>query len=185
MSGFNGDTYICGEFARLVSRWSIKTIVETGTCHGATARLLAGMVPVVHTIELDPKWFLWSAHLDEFRGVTRHRGSSPDVLAKILPDLTRPVMFYLDAHWKAYWPLLDELRVIAEHSMDDAVIVIHDCKVPGRNFGYDVYDGQELCFDYVASSLQHIYGDNGFAYYFNDKATGARRGVLYVTPAKP
>jgi len=100
----------------------------------------------------------------------------------LIPSLERPLFFYLDAHWEKYWPLLDELQVIADNGVQP-IIVIHDFFVPGSNLGFDKYDGQRLDFEYIEPSLQKIYGNN-FTYEYNRYATGARRGIIYVFPVK-
>jgi hypothetical protein len=49
-------------------------------------------------------------------------------------------LLFLDAHWYDYWPLPDELDIIASH-LDKAVFIIHDFQVPGRpDFKFDCYD---------------------------------------------
>lgn len=177
---FNGDPFIRETIRRQIKRWNVRTVVETGTHIGTTAAALARVARCVHTIEIDRKRFREAAHLDRLPNVTRHVGSSPRVLDEILPRLKSPLLFYLDAHWRARWPLLAELRAIARHGVRRPLIAIHDVEVPGKPFGYDVYGGQKLCLAYVRPALEGIYGSPGFRYRYNQKAAGARRGILYV-----
>jgi hypothetical protein len=74
---FNGDSFIERELRRLVQKWSIKTIVETGTYHGATTRALATFGPDVVTIEMDWERFESGNDLDEIRNIRRLHGDSP------------------------------------------------------------------------------------------------------------
>jgi hypothetical protein len=188
MNGFNEDRFILNEVERLVGEYDVSTIVETGTYEGQTAAVCAGLVNRVHTIEIDTeRVHARCGHLRLHRNVTVHCGSSADLLPAILKREAQAgarVLFYLDAHWHEHWPLLDELVAIANAGLNACVIVIHDFKVPGKDFGYDTYRGQVLDFDYVKSSLEQIYGPAGFNHAYNDRAEGARRGVLYVTPAQ-
>lgn len=178
---FNGDHHLLAEVRSLVSRWRINTAIETGTHIGATARGLSEFVASVETIEIDPQRFAQCEHLDQLGNVRRHLGSSPEVLERILPDVDEPVLFYLDAHWNEYWPLLDELKVIAGRGLERVLIVIHDVRVPEKHFGYDCYKGQVLDLDFVEDSLERLYR-GPFNHYYNEEAAGAERGVLYVTP---
>src|SRR5690606_34701363 len=109
---------------------------------------------------------------------------------KELPDILTyhegggdKILFFLDAHWQQYNPLLDELKVIAEAGLKP-VIVIHDFKVPFRDdLGYDSYNGQDYDYTWIQDSLHAIYGSN-FTTRYNDQATGAKRGVIIIEPIK-
>ncbi len=113
-------------------------------------------------------------------GIRSWMGNSPTMLENILPTTRGVVFFYLDAH-NPDCPLLDELSRIAKHCPDRAVIAIHDFVVPGKNFGYDSYNGHDLNFDFIKDALPAIYL-KGFTYHYNDQAEGARRGIIYIEP---
>jgi hypothetical protein len=88
-------------------------------------------------------------------------------------------LFYLDAHSHIETPLLDELKAIAEAEIKP-IIVIHDWKIPDRpDLGYDSYNGQDYTFEWIKPSIEAIYGDE-YAYYYNNQAEGAKRGVIYI-----
>jgi len=57
--------------------------------------------------------------------------SSPECVRIALESglLTEPVLYWLDAHWYSYWPLLDELQEILKYS-GQTIIVIDDFKIP-------------------------------------------------------
>jgi hypothetical protein len=179
---FNGDSFILREFARILREHAIHTVVETGTFFGQTTAALAASGVEVHTIEIIPELFLRADHLDRFPNVWRYFGSSPEVLDRILPSVAPPTLFFLDAHWYNYWPLRDELRVIAKHRRSHAVISVHDIEVPGTDFGYDTYGEQKLCWDYIAPEIEAIYGPGNYTYRYNQQCTGARRGIVYIYP---
>ena len=74
--------------------------IETGTLKGLTSGLMAWSEGVqVHTIEISEKYFALSAEkLADFENVTRHLGDSGEVLPKLLSELDRSAVFWLDAH---------------------------------------------------------------------------------------
>lgn len=83
--------------------------VETGTCLGYSTAIVAGVFPSVYTIELDPA--LCQAAKRKFAAtpnVVCIEGESSERLAELLPLLTAPAVFYLDAHWsgdaRVDWP---------------------------------------------------------------------------------
>jgi hypothetical protein len=176
---FNGDFYIRAEIEKLCKKYKIKTIIETGTFKGETTPVLAELAKEVHTIEINPAYY----HQNHFTNpkITKHHGSSPEMLTKILGSVKKPCLFYLDAHWYDYWPLLDELKVIGRDAQN-SVIAIHDCFVPERpNLGYDTRKGQRLDFEYISPYLPEIY-PKGYAYHYNSVSTGKNRGVIYIYP---
>jgi hypothetical protein len=85
---------------RLVDDFSdISIAVETGTLFGDSTAKIAQHFKEVHTIELNEQLHLNAA--DRFAGtsVNVHFGNSSDVLARLVPLLQAPTIFYLDAHW--------------------------------------------------------------------------------------
>lgn len=75
-------------------------VVETGTLFGDSAQRISEVFPEVHTIEIQPT--LYANACKRFMGrsgVTCHYGDSATVLPTLLPRLSKPTIFYLDAHW--------------------------------------------------------------------------------------
>ena len=196
---FAGDIHMEGEFLKLRDQFGLVAAVETGTCYGSTSLWLAQHFKYVCTFENHP------ATLDIAR--KRLDGSSVDLygvdsavgMREIAADVRRrrdwgeptfsfgpqtydQALFFLDAHFEAHCPLLQELAAIAEAGIKP-VIVIHDFQVPGRpDLGFDTWEGQPFRFSWIRPSLDAIYGANGYGHYFNSEATGARRGVIYIHP---
>jgi len=138
---FSGDKYLGEDFRKLVKKFNIKNIVETGTSRGDTTKEFSKMVKNIYTIESVKKTYISSKEtLKEFKNVNVYYGSSPDVLRKILPSIKGNTLFFLDAHWGNYWPILDELREISKiPTLSESVLVIHDFYVPEKDFGFDSY----------------------------------------------
>jgi hypothetical protein len=144
------------------------------------------MVPVVHTIELNNEYFVTAvATLHKRTNVTCHKGNSPEVLGRILPSIQQPILAFLDAHWNDYFPLRDEILTFAKYSIHP-VFVIHDCLVPGRlDLGYDTYHGNPISYNYIQQLLENVYGKTDkYHVCYNDHATGAKRGIMYIEPVK-
>lgn len=183
LDGFSGDLFLRNEIARLIDKHNIKTAVETGTYMGETTKGLSRMVDRVFTIEINEKYYNKAkSSLQHLDNVSAMKGSSPDILNKIIPTIEGPVLFFLDAHWYNYCPLLDEIKTIGKHKQD-SVIVIHDFKVPGKDFGFDSHKNQPFEWDWIAPAVKQSYGNN-FDYHYNSQVSGSRRGVIFIEPKK-
>jgi hypothetical protein len=77
----------------------IGVFVETGTHFGGMAEAVAPFFGAVHTVENDP-WRVWHARvrLKRFPNVHCHEGDSAVVLPKLLKDIVRPAIIWIDAH---------------------------------------------------------------------------------------
>lgn len=99
-------------------------------------------------------------------------------------NFKKPYTLFLDAHWNEYWPIIDELKLIADFKLSDSRIIIHDFKVPGfDDWGFDSYDNQQLDYDYVKD---YIFRINPFYLPFfpeNVSNDPRGRGILYVVPS--
>ena len=93
-------------------------IIETGTYLGTTTAMFAETGLPVYSVECNPRYFAYASrrfrrnrhrvHLFECDSITFLKQISRDSqLAK------SRLFFYLDAHWGAHLPLLEELRIIA------------------------------------------------------------------------
>lgn len=189
----------------LVKKYGINTVFETGSYHGRGTLFFSSLVPVVVSCDIDERYWNLAASniraagacfdtsqpgakviIRNGRTIVLCHGNSPTVLHQMLSSggFAKPYLFYLDAHWNDYWPLLDEIREIAAAGVSQSVIIIHDIKVPGKDFGYDTYKNQPLDLDYVKPELLKVNPDYKFR--FNEQVVivepSEPRGILYVTP---
>jgi predicted O-methyltransferase YrrM len=182
-NAFNYAPEITPLFAYLKREYHIDTAVETGTCRGFTTILFSFLFEEVHTIEKNPDFYnLVKPKLDEYSNIRIYFGSSEKVLQTILPSLAqKPILFYLDAHWQSYWPLLDELEEISKTHKDNCIIVIDDFQVPGRaDIPYDAYGSQKCCFEYVKDKLNKIF--TSFTVHYVIPKSVKSRAKLIVIP---
>ncbi len=185
MGAFNNDSFILKEFAKLVKQFGIKTILETGTYYGDTTVALANFNIPVYTIEINHIYFNEALKkLRYFRNVFQYLGNSSVVMKEIIikAEIEKPILFFLDAHWYDYNPLLDELETISQLKLNNSVIAIHDFKVPDKDFGYDKFNGKDYDWKYIKNSVIRIYGENKYEYYYNEQAEGSCRGIIYIIP---
>lgn len=186
MKGFNGDIYLFEKVQELIKSYKVNRIIETGTHEANTTLVLATLGIKVDTIEINENYFNASyKHLKDLENVAIYKGSSPNILRKILPyKLVDKILFYLDAHWYDYNPLIDELKIISAYGLNNCVIVIHDFKNPNHpEFGFDKFpNGDEYTLDKIEKYLKDIYGENKYNVEYNEKATGAMRGVIFISP---
>jgi hypothetical protein len=142
--GFHRDLVYRALILDLLQTFDFSSFVETGTDRGYSTEFVASRfpkLPVITVEVLESTFRRTKRFLDGYPNVKMMRGSSDDVLMRLLDDRTlgpRPI-FYLDAHWQTHWPLEKELRSIGEAGLPSA-IVIDDFEVPGQpQFGYDTY----------------------------------------------
>lgn len=181
--GFEGDEYLGEEIKKLCKRNNVDLIIETGTYRGFTTKRLAEIAET-YTVELNRDFFEQSrANIGENPKIKQFCNNTVDFLRTEL-DLVadRKILFFLDAHfYNQPCPLLDELLVIAAKKIKP-VIVIHDFVNPNYpEYGFDSYNGQDFTWEWIKPSIEKIYGEK-YSYYYNKKATGAKRGVIFISP---
>jgi len=189
--GFEGDTFAKQKFTDLCTQFKVHTIYETGTYKGGTTKQLATMAKQVHTIEINDENYAHAFNnLSGTPNVTLHKGSSDVVLDTLLAEINPKapnksnIFCFLDAHWLAHNPLLNELAIIAKHNLKP-VIAIHDFVVPNHpELGFDVYKDIVYNWEWIASSIETIYGKDKYVVEYNSEATGAKRGIIYIYPKK-
>ncbi|HEY0966799.1 MAG TPA: hypothetical protein VGD88_05385 [Opitutaceae bacterium] len=192
--GFNGQRHRKRMFAELVGACAFERVIETGTYIGDTAAFMAATTALpVHTCEANRTFqVLARSRLAGITGIHFHTGDSRQCLRALLSDpsnrdwVQRPLFVYLDAHWHADLPLVEEIALIASYAKD-FVIMIDDFKVEGDpGYGYDNYGrGKSL----ELSTLRPVIGRFSLVAYFPSLASanesGSRRGSVVLCPAGP
>lgn len=176
------DTILEARLCQIVDEHNIKVIIETGVDKGLSTVKFARMVSTVFAVDNCIDCFF---HLEtnlQKRGVKNVvpcLGSSPTVLRALAPILPDETLYFLDAHWQDYWPVLDEIKAIRRGT---GVIVLHDMQVPGHpEFPWRFFK-HPLNYAYVAEELRKWSPAHRIEY--NDACEGCAepRGVGYVFP---
>jgi hypothetical protein len=183
-SAFNEDTFMCDEFLRLKEKYGIEIAVETGTYHGITTLWLSKNFSTVYTTEINKAYRDQAVkNLSGVTNVNFYLNDSITALPEILKKCNNKTIIFLDAHWYKN-PVLKELEIIAQSGLKP-IIAIHDFKNPNHpDYGFDIYPDQNIVYEWkwVEAYIKAIYGEGKFEHYYNDKATGAKRGCLFLIP---
>ena len=186
---FNGDTIAQATVIELKDKFRIEGCIETGTCLGSTTHFLSQLFDWVVTFENNQKFYeLATKRYEGIKDIDWVRQSSSYALANLAYELPEErLLFFLDAHWEKSCPLKDELSQIAFMvsylGFPPPVIMIHDWKVPDHpELGFDSYNGQDFEWTWIKPGVDAIYGLDNYDIEFNSEATGAKRGILYITP---
>ena len=181
---FNGDLFMQDAFIKLRDKHGIKRVIETGTYHGDTTEWLATNFDKVRTIEYDrTNMNVSQRKLKKLVNVEQFQGDSSRDLSRMMLNFTDSLLIFLDAHWYKN-PVIDELKQI-ELADIKPVLAIHDFYNPeDPTMGYDEYPAQGIKYEYswIQPMLARIYGDASYSFHYNKKATGARRGCIFVYP---
>ena len=180
---FNADVQIQKEFLKLKKKYGLTCAIETGGCLGYTTMWLAENFERVKSIELNSTYYAIATNrLSNHKNVQVVMGDSAVSLHPILSDVEDDTIFFLDGHWQNSVPLESELQQIASVGIKP-VITIHDFQVPDHpELGFDEYNGQPFSFEWLKPRFDAIYGENGYERYYNSKAEGAKRGIIYICP---
>jgi hypothetical protein len=124
--------------AVLVEALGLRGAVETGTHLGDSTRALRSIVPDVWTVELSPDYLRRAQHrLHDLDGIRFVAGSSDDALAELAPQLSQPMLYWLDAHWceldtagrSAQCPVLAEIAALdTSPAAAESCILIDDAR---------------------------------------------------------
>lgn len=163
--GFGTDPMLKVDILKYKTIFDYDIVIETGTYHGTSSRILSEIFKKVYTCEL-------SDHgLDVIRENIKNRpniefmvGNSPDCLKKWFTEIGHDKFFlFLDAHWYDYHPLLDELQTVADFGYKP-FIFIHDFYCGHKDWAYDEIKGLKLDFDYVKDKINKIYGESNYVF---------------------
>jgi hypothetical protein len=127
--------------------YNLRCMVETGTYRGGMIAAVKGDFEEVYSVELDrglyesaAKRFSSSPHVHLIHG------DSGEALARLLPSIHQPVLFWLDAHPSGPGtagngvPLAAELEAIRNHPVKTHVVLIDDaCDFRGKG-GYPLLE---------------------------------------------
>jgi hypothetical protein len=123
----------------LKKQLGIETFVETGTFEGKTIEAVRPLFQEVYSVELSPHYYTKAREkFGSDAAVHLAQGASPEFLRKERATFsTRPILFWLDAHWcsaentggeNSQSPLLEEIDAIGSlHAK--SVLLIDDARL--------------------------------------------------------
>ena len=182
------DAIMIEDTLRIKEKFNWNTFIETGTDKGWSTKIISKYFDKVYSCEIEQDRWKYYTNILENKNITILNGSSVDCLPKFFEEIGNGNFFlYLDAHWNGNWPILDELRLVAEWGFKP-VIIIHDFQ-NDLGFEFDSYrkEGEEkeyfLNFDYVKESIERIYGEDGYIFETNKESLNPiKTGCAYFYP---
>jgi hypothetical protein len=117
------------------ARFSISTLVETGTYLGFMVSAVKRNFQQIYSIELDEYLFQRAkSKFVRFRHIQFLRGDSAQVLPGVLNRIHEPCLFWLDAHYSGgitakgdlETPVVQELRQILSHPLAALHVILID-----------------------------------------------------------
>jgi len=173
-NAFNSDTFLQELFINLIKKHAPEYIIETGTYHGETTKFLCSFSLPVLTTEIN--------NLKEYSNVTTCLNDSVNALEENLSKfIDKKVIAFLDSHWLNDEVLERELTFLKRLNTLP-VLIIHDFYVPGKDFGYDSYNGKRYDYESYKPYFDNLYGVDNYSYRYNEQATGSRRGIILLEP---
>ena len=122
---------------RFARKFSVKTLVETGTCMGDMIYATRKDFEAIYSIELDYELFKRAqGRLSKFPNITLLNGDSAKVLPEVLKRINYPCLFWLDAHYSGgvtakgelETPISKELKDILNQPQNKRIILIDDAR---------------------------------------------------------
>lgn len=121
-----------------IKKFSPEVFVETGTYKGKMVYTVIPHIEEIYSIELDDTHYR-NARQRFFGYSNIHilQGQSGEVLPKVLKEISKPCLFWLDAHWSGgstargelETPIMQEMKCILNHKRAaDHVILIDDAR---------------------------------------------------------
>ena len=150
-------------------KFSINTLVETGTYVGEMVYAVTKNFSQIISIELDNKLFeMAKNYFKDYGHITILEGDSGEILGQIIPKLDVRCLFWLDGHYssgitakgKLETPIISELENILENPSRDDVILIDDARCfIGENDYPTIEELRNFIFEKRADVEFHIKDD--------------------------
>ena len=150
------------DIEEIKTKFNLDVFIETGTLHGDTIEWLYPSFEELHSIELDIE--LYEKAALRFNGNTKvkiHHGNSTEVLKKILTDIKKSALFWLDAHF----PGADVHKVSYDNEKNE------DIRVPLYNEIQEISKRKNLYKDVIIVDDLWLYEDGNYEWgTFDDHA---------------
>ncbi len=130
-------------------RYSLSTLVETGTYLGDMVFAMRKRFSEIHSIEISPEYFERAKQrFSSYKNIHILEGDSGKVLSELVPSLKSGVLFWLDGHYSggstgrgdADSPVIIEVKSILEKMSGAYAILIDDARLFVGKDGYPKYE---------------------------------------------
>lgn len=177
------DKYLLEEILKLKEKFNSNAFFETGTWKGYSASIISKFFYKVYSYENNKSFFDEAVRINQDnKNVILKLENSVDGLKRDLTKENNKDIFFLDAHWDEYFPLLDELKVIKDKKIKP-IILIHDFFTPDGNgkskFHYDTYGEKSIGFLLVKEIIEEIYEGKFIHYCLENSEINSGVGVFY------
>lgn len=108
-------------------KYGLRTLVETGTWHGDTAKWAADKFETVFTIEIIEEYYKEAKECLSGTGVICLHGDSREILPGYFPVGRTPTLFWLDAHWTGHE---DYKKEYGKCAALEEIAIINTSKLP-------------------------------------------------------
>ena len=164
--GMGTDDQILKDVLKFKERFDYSVFIETGTYAGTTSKIVSDYFEKVYTCDISEDEV--STREEKFKGTTNINfllADSREALPKFLAEIGDDKFFlFLDAHWHGYFPVLEELQIVADFGYKP-FIFIHDFDCGHDGWLFDANDiGQRLDYDYVKEKMDLIYGVDNYVF---------------------
>jgi len=192
---FGADSVMIETLLKLKKTFNYNTFIETGTDQGWTLKTLHPYFNKLYSCEITKERWVYYEELLINPKIKIELGSSIQLLPKFFTEVGDDKFYlYLDAHCLDNYPILDELKIVADFGYKP-VIIIHDFD-NGLGFshaGKQIYTEKKLLgnpitdalnFEYVKPYIEKIYGKDGYVFETNNKCSPMIRpvGCAYFYP---
>jgi len=126
-------------------KYDLHTFIETGTYMGEMIDAVMSKFSRIISIEFDASLAKRAKDRYSSHGhITIYQGNSGKILREIMSGINEPCLFWLDAHYSggvtaqadSETPIVEEIKVILEHSCSDHVMLIDDAREFTTNKNY-------------------------------------------------
>ena len=157
---------IIRDYAR---RFKLRTFVETGTFLAETVYALRNDFERLYSIEISPGLAAFSSRkMRPFKHVRILEGNSAEMPSPLMPGISGPVLFWLDAHYSGAktagenvpCPIFREVKTILDNARPGFVILIDDARLFNGTDGYPRLDELFQCLTPFSGKLDwHVHQD--------------------------
>lgn len=122
----------------IAEKTKIPVFIETGTYLGDTINVVKDLFDVIYSIELDTKLANRAKRIfKKYSKIHIIEGDSGKILPKLLREINKPILFWLDAHWsggitakgEVENPILNELKTVFNWWVPKSIVLIDDARL--------------------------------------------------------